>query len=245
MRQTLAPLVYILTCMGHPAPVPDFRVPHGTERLSLGLVTGSILAHVLLVVFLAWSPQSSPPEFGGDSRLSPFSDDARGREITFLALAPPAPLPAPVEDRARVVEPLRFQVELTTVDLAGPRTLSDAGLLASIDRLPGGGDLRPGVGPGTSGPGRGEPGGGILPPQARYTVMPPTDRPQSVRGQSYRVRFFVDANGKVTSVEVSPEIPDPAYRKQFLELMQQYSFTPAKRQDGTAVPGETVLVITL
>jgi hypothetical protein len=66
-----------------------------------------------------------------------------------------------------------------------------------------------------------------------------------VRGKSFQVRFWVDPLGKVTRVEVSPEIPDAEYRKKFLALMYEYTFEPARRPDGTPVAGTAVLTITL
>jgi hypothetical protein len=66
-----------------------------------------------------------------------------------------------------------------------------------------------------------------------------------VRGKTFRVHFWVDAGGRVTRVDVTPAIPDAEYRKQFVQLMYQYTFAPALRPDGTPVAGETVLTITL
>jgi hypothetical protein len=55
----------------------------------------------------------------------------------------------------------------------------------------------------------------------------------------------VDQSGKVTRVEISPEIPDAEYRRKFLALLYQYTFEPARRPDGTPVAGQAVLTITL
>jgi TonB family protein len=85
----------------------------------------------------------------------------------------------------------------------------------------------------------------VFPPEPKYSILPPLPKPASVRGQTYRVRFWVDVSGRVTTVEVTPRIPDGEYRRKFLDLMRQYTFTPARRADGTPVRGETVVVITL
>ncbi len=66
-----------------------------------------------------------------------------------------------------------------------------------------------------------------------------------MRGKTFRVHFWVDAGGRVARVDVSPPIPDGEYRKQFVQLMYQYTFAPALRPDGTPVAGETVMVFTL
>jgi hypothetical protein len=65
--------------------------------------------------------------------------------------------------------------------------------------------------------------------------MPPADWPESVRGNEYRVLFWIDARGHVTRVEVEPRIPDSGYRKKFVDKMKQYVFAPARRVDGTPV----------
>jgi len=96
-----------------------------------------------------------------------------------------------------------------------------------------------------AGPGTGGRGGEVFPPQARYSILPPLPKPASVRGKTFRVRFWVDAAGRVTKVDVTPPIPDGEYRKEFVRRMYEYTFTPARRPDGTPVAGETVLTITL
>jgi TonB family protein len=58
----------------------------------------------------------------------------------------------------------------------------------------------------------------ILPPQA----------PGSVAGRTYRVRFWVGADGRVTRVDVDPPIGDDAYRREFLKRMLAYQFVPAQ-----------------
>jgi TonB family protein len=93
--------------------------------------------------------------------------------------------------------------------------------------------------------GPGGAGDALFPPQPKYSILPPLPKPASVRGQAYRVRFWVDALGRVTRVDVTPSIPDGEYRRKFLSLMREYTFTPARRADGTPVRGEVEVVITL
>jgi protein TonB len=97
-----------------------------------------------------------------------------------------------------------------------------------------------GEGPGTGG---GE-GGAVLPPEPKFIIVP-ADRPGSVRGRQYDVHFWVDRTGKVTKVEVDPDIPDAAYRRKFLEQMYKFQFTPARTLDGTPVDGHLIIPITL
>ncbi len=120
-------------------------------------------------------------------------------------------------------------------------------MLGLLPRVGSGGSIGvPGI-RGTGAEGTGEIGdaGALLAPRPRYTVLPPLDRPASVRGKSFEVRFWVDEFGRVTRVKVSPEIPDAEYRKRFLALMYEYSFEPARRPDGTPVAAQAILAITL
>jgi len=66
-----------------------------------------------------------------------------------------------------------------------------------------------------------------------------------VRGKEYAVRFWVNAQGRVTRVEVEPEIEDRDYRGRFLEQMYQFQFTPARTLDGRPVDGQIVIRIAL
>ncbi|MBI4501071.1 MAG: TonB family protein, partial [Gemmatimonadetes bacterium] len=96
-----------------------------------------------------------------------------------------------------------------------------------------------------TGRGIGGEGGDVFPPTPRYTILPPLPQPASMRGRTLRVHFWVNAQGKVTRVQVDPEIKDASYRQQFLAMMREYTFNPAKRLDGTTVEGDLVMPITL
>jgi outer membrane biosynthesis protein TonB len=75
-----------------------------------------------------------------------------------------------------------------------------------------------------------------LPASPRTAILPPLAKvPGSVAGRTYRIRFSVAADGRVTRVEVDPPIADDAYRREFLERMQAYQFYPARTRDGRNV----------
>jgi hypothetical protein len=97
-----------------------------------------------------------------------------------------------------------------------------------------------GEGPGTGG---GE-GGAVLPPEPKFIIVP-ADRPGSVRGKKFSVHFWVDRTGKVTKVEIEPEILDAAYQRKFLEQMYKFQFTPARTLEGTPVDGHLIIPMTL
>jgi hypothetical protein len=84
----------------------------------------------------------------------------------------------------------------------------------------------------------------VLPPEPKFIIVP-ADRPKSVRGREFAVHFWVDARGRVTKVEVDPEIEDREYRRRFLDQMYQFQFTPARTLDGRPIDGHIVIPITL
>jgi len=59
--------------------------------------------------------------------------------------------------------------------------------------------------------------------------------PGSVAGRTYRVRFWVAADGRVTRVEVEPPIAEAAYSREFQRRMLAYQFYPARTRDGRNV----------
>lgn len=209
---------------------------------------------VLLLVWLAGRAASSPASLPGGP--GPVGGGGRMREITYLTF--PAFHTPTAPDQTR--EPKRRpppSPQVQVVDLPAATSVADVVPMASLGgglQVPtgagpgrgggAGGGTGPGLGRG-SGPGTGGSGGEVFPPQARYSILPPLPRPSSVRGKTFRVHFWVDATGRVTRVDVSPPIPDGEYRKQFVQLMYQYTFAPALRPDGTPVAGETILTITL
>jgi hypothetical protein len=232
-----------------PVAVPPLRLPP-TQRSFRGSIAVSAAAHAavaLVVLWVAEAVQSATSPAAGRPAAP-----GGGAAIRYIALPPyQAPRAPDPPATARQVAPLRPRVEirdaapsLAAMDAAHVSLASVAGADPDLSRS--GAGRGGGTGGGTTaGAGPGGAGGDTFPPQARYSILPPLPRPAAVRGQSFRVHFWVDATGHVTRVAVSPPIPDTGYRKQFLALMAQYTFTPALKPDGTATSGETVLTITL
>jgi hypothetical protein len=72
-------------------------------------------------------------------------------------------------------------------------------------------------------------------------VPPLANVPGSAAGRTYRIRFSVAADGRVTRVEIDPPIADDAYRREFIERMQGYVFNPARDgRNGACVVTVTV-----
>lgn len=239
--------------MGLRAPPPSLRLPR-TGRPFTRSIAASALLHLGAVGVMIWTlgraDSAAPPAPG----WGPGSGGGGERRLTFVALTPPAPA-APVATRPRIETPPlptihEIPVRVQPADLLVEVPVSVTEALAAAGARGGtgsGGGVGSGSGTGV-GPGRGPGLGGVgdyFPPTAHYAILPPLPKPAAVRGKSFKVHFWVDARGRVTKVEVSPEIPDGAYRRKFLELMYEYTFAPARRADGTPVAGETIITVTL
>ncbi len=105
----------------------------------------------------------------------------------------------------------------------------------SLVQAPGAG-AAPGAGPPGVGPGTGGEGDYISVASPRAAILPPLGQvPGAVVGRTYRIRFWVAADGRVTRVAVDPPIPDDGYRRDLLERMLAYQFYPARTRSGTPV----------
>ena len=131
------------------------------------------------------------------------------------------------------------RVEVPQPDLtAGLRSVAAAAVAGGQGPGVGGGEgagAGPGAG-GAAGPGTGDEGGYIFVAAPRTAILPPLAKvPGSVAGRTYRVRFWVAADGRVTRVEVEPPIAEAAYRREFQRRMLAYQFYPARTRDGRNV----------
>jgi len=105
----------------------------------------------------------------------------------------------------------------------------------------GGGAAGRGTGPGAAtgsgvGSGTGDEAGYIFPASPRTAILPPLAKvPGSVAGRTYRVKFWVSIEGRVTRVDVVPPIADAAYGREFQQRMMAYQFYPAHTRDGRNV----------
>lgn len=212
-------------------------------------LTFSLVLHLLLASVLLVSPESKPNS-GGTSGLSPTAGrSAEVTEVRYLTLSPVLREEAAPRSSREVAAPLAVRVELADIPEMAPRLPGAEGVIGgeagSRSRgSPGGAGVGSRAGSGLGGQ-EGGGNGGLSSPRPSYTVLPPLDRPASVRGKSFQVRFWVDQEGRVTRVEVSPQIPDAEYRRKFLASMYEYRFEPARRPDGTPVAAQAVVTITL
>ena len=238
-----------------PRQVPSLRLPH-TDESNTWSVVGSICIHGLIVLLIVWWQMRPVDE--STTRRPGLAGDPGGGGVHFIRLDAPAASarqqatqPQPTPPPEPLVVPPTFALTLPVRKLDVPLSQSivvGADAAGAGGSRGAGGGVGGGVGRGLgrdSGVGAGGEGGDIFPPRPKYTILPPLPQPGSVRGKTFRVHFWVNAEGRVTRVRVDPEIKDAGYRQQFLDLMREYGFEPARKLDGTRVDGEIDYLITL
>jgi hypothetical protein len=92
-----------------------------------------------------------------------------------------------------------------------------------------------------TGPGTGGGRGAVLAPEPRAVIYPATKPPASVAGVQLLLHFWVDSRGRVTKVEIEPELADAAYMRELLQSLQQWVFYPARTAEGRPTEGELVV----
>ena len=213
----------------------------------------SALVHLLLIGLAAWGTHhiaESDGDPGDGSDRNP-GGGGGGRMFAVFAQAPslPAAPPPPaltVPSLAALTVPMELPPEavpeqVTAEELA--RLAQATGSGAGSGGGPGsgtgsGGGSGSGVGPGV-GPDSGAGGGHgtYFMPQPQGVILPPTDRPASVRGITVTARFEISATGEVLRVTLVPTLPDRRFRDAFLERLRRWAFTPASSPEGRPVPG--------
>ena len=206
----------------------------------------AVLAHAVVVGGLV---------VGGREILGPgrggwrASRDAR---VNFFAI--PAGAPAAV-DMAPPLLPLSDLSALRRIHVQlPPLELPAATLQTPSAALAGGGGNTGGAGGGGAGPGgavgvgagsgTGDEASYIVPAAPRTLNVPPLGKvPGSVAGRTYRVKFWVSAEGRVTRVDVDPPIADAAYGREFQQRMMAYQFYPAHTRDGRSVANVVTIPI--
>ena len=234
-------------------PVPTLRLPLPPRRPARSLVISAV-AHTTLVVLLLWAGMA---RLGGRGLPGGGLGGDSGRErINFLVFPAGSSAPAAVALEApprlqAASLPALARIRVDVPPLALPHDTVSSNALASAAGVGGtgagqGAGSGQGAGAGVGvGPGAGTGGGGdyIRVASPRTAILPPLAKvPGSVAGRTYRVRFSVAADGRVTQVDVEPPIGDAAYRREFLERMRAYQFVPAQTREGNVASVVTVTV---
>jgi len=239
--------------------VPELRLPR-TRQSPIGGTVVSLLFHSLVVFLIVWTGrQVADDEFfaaggfgpegggggGGGSRvqyieLPPYvtaAAPARSEDDQTPAIELPIPRP---ELRAIPQETRQIRIAIPTGPVVPAQAIgrgpgSGGGTGAGTGSGGGvGSGHGTGVGSGTGAGTGGDRGGGFA-PRSRQMLLPP-DAPESIKGNEFKVRFWIDERGRVTRIEVEPRIADASYRREFHDRMRQFRFYPARDAEGNPIP---------
>lgn len=255
-----------------PPKVPTILFERRRDRGTWGWLTGSVVAHGLVIFALVfdWSGPPTLPDMRAPGGEGPLGGGGGGgaEHITYVQLPawdPPAkpeeeqpvperpedvvlPPPTLVEVRLETprfeIPPLRVTDQGATVLGRGPGTGGGPGAGTGS-----GGGVGTGQGTGIgshTGPGSGGDGGEIFPPATRFAAIPFGDAmPKSVRGKTYSLLFVVTADGLVEKVDIVPQIRDVEARRKLVAMLMEWRFAPAITREGVPVRAEVVVSITL
>jgi hypothetical protein len=220
-------------------PLPAVRLPLPRRRLGAGAIV-AIVAHVLVLGGVLWERSAYLRESVGEQ--GPRGGGGTGDDlVSFVSLPrPAAPAAAAVPDARASVTPTPVIPPLTTT-LHMPQ-LAVAAQPPTLTGVAGGGtSASPGTGGGTgggdgtgagthTGPGSGGDGGYISIAFLEGMPLPP----ECARGQ-FTVLFSVEADGRLTKVDIDPLPKDAECRREFFAKMWEYKFKPARTRDGRPI----------
>lgn len=248
--------------------VPTARLPRNREHYGRGIVVVG-LVHSGVVLALVFAASATQEYFRAIGDPGSGGGGGGGGSVVRYVELPSFQRPAGTEVETPTEPTQQAQLQLPTPQLK-PTLEPESPLTQNLVTGPVVAAVRLGQGPGSGGgpgagtgsgggigsgqgtgvgsgrgPGSGGEGGSVLPPDPVQLLLPPTDPPGSVAGKTFSVDFWVDATGRVTRVEITPEMEDAGYRRRFVERMVGYRFRPAHTLDGAAVNGHFVITFTL
>lgn len=198
----------------------------------------SVIVHAAL--FLVFDHTALPPSpfaAAGERRGDMRAALGGGMEAVELESPPEAaespdeivPDPDAVEPELEPPDPRIEDIGLPSISLAD--RLSLPGSAGPLD-VPG---LPDGVGEGDGGT-EAEGRFRVVPPRPRGLILPPSDRPDRVRGQEVEVWVYVSANGRVVSdsTRLNPSTGDRRFDRRLREHAAGWVFEAASR-DGRSV----------
>ncbi len=251
---------------------PTARLPRADRRFGVGMVWAVALhglVAALAFVFAGRALDSYEKSLGEPGLLGGGGGGGGAAQVQYIELpplpsparrapqpkppvqaAPPPPVVEPPTPEVKEVAPEIPQItsvpqEIPPVNVETLGVGSGIGVGAGAGSGTGGGigsGRGAGIGAG-EGTGTGGEGGAVLAPEVRVVVFPFEDPPAELRGTEVKARFWVDARGRVTKVEIEPAIPDASFRKKLLERLEEWTFYPARTVDGRPVAGQVVVSI--
>jgi TonB family protein len=234
-----------------PRHVP-LAVSLGRQTRQRGVFRGlglSAVVHLVLIGLALWGTHhiaESDGDPGDGSSRDPGGGGGAPFAVLVLAPAQPSAPPPPaltVPSLAALTIPMEQPPEavpeqVSAADLARLAQATGVGTGGGPGSGTGsGGGSGSGVGPGVGSDSGAGGHGTYFMPQPQGVVLPPTDRPASVRGDTVVARFEISATGEVLRVTLEPTLPDRRFQSAFLERLRRWAFTPAHSRDGRPVPG--------
>jgi outer membrane biosynthesis protein TonB len=193
----------------------------------------SVLLHILIVllfrsaVLIPDVPMSAAGEDARDARAAA----GGGSELIAFTIVQPPPVeeqvvPVPVPVPAEQPQPVVEQPPAPTPSQVLGQTVA-AGEGRGVDTGPG---IERGTGAGSGGTGD-EGDSRIIAPSPRGLILPPSDRPARVRGNTVTVYVFVTERGGVVadSTRIAPSSGDTRFDTRLRRQASDWVFNPARR----------------
>ena len=241
--------MYVLTVTETSRPAPPlfaaYRLPLARRRQGPA-ATLSLVTHAAIALLLLWRGAELLQAGGGGAgpRGGGGGPGGGGRPavawFTIPAAAAPQVLdvpPAPAIIVPSVALPDPVKLDLSQLEPSPPAANTPMASGATASGGPGqspgsGGGQGTGTGPGAgadAGPGSGGEAGYILADPNGVFLPPPCAR------GAFNIRFWVEADGRVSQVEVKPLPKDAGCRRDLIAALKAFRFRPARTRDGRAV----------
>jgi len=244
---------------------PGAYLPKTGKKFTGGAAV-SLALHGLLLLVIIWSGiRAAHQLMGTGPGMGPAGGGGGGTGSTITYVDIPAYVtssnkvraPDPVDDgvtfsmvqpRVREIErPIRTERFTRPMAPVMPSTWRgrDGGVSNDGGVGPGaGGGAGSGLGTGIgshTGPGTGGGRGAVYAPEPRSVVYPVEEVPSSIKGMELVIHFWVDSRGRVTKVEVDPQIGDKTYHDKLLASLSRWIFYPARTAEGSPIEGELIV----
>jgi TonB family protein len=203
-------------------------------------LVASLLAHVLAALFFrnAMPIPDVPQSAAGPDEADDRAAAGGGMEVIAYRILqpPPAPeeaiIPIPVPEPTEIPQP---QPEQPPSPPASPTPIGEAPTAGQGRGQAQGPGTDTGTGAGSGGTGE-EGTSRVVAPTPRGLILPPSDRPARVRGNTVTVYVFVNPQGRVVadSTRLAPSSGDRGFDNRLIRQAADWVFNPARR-NGQAI----------
>ena len=230
--------MYVLAVPETPPLFTSYSLPQPGRRHGPATAL-SLVAHVAVAVLVLWRGAALMAGGGGTGPRG--GGGGGGRPVVTWFTLPAGAVPQAVDMPAAptivvptMVLPDPVKIDVPPLEAIAPPVAPPPPVAGSGTGTTGGPGQGPGSGGGQgtgTGPGSGSDAGpgsggeaGYIPADVRGLIVPP----DCAKGR-FLVRFWVEADGRVSQVDVDPPLRDNGCRREMLEKMKAYRFRPATR----------------